>query len=163
MCVCVCVCVCVCLVFVSLLGRAPPRLSAVRGWGCFYGSLAESSSHCLEKWPPHLTLSPRALPPPPIVARRTPHSSYSSCCLPLLFCPALFPLFCVLLSSSSFSTPNVFLLSLTSSLSLLFTVFVFCHKVLNSLDGLSKEGKRRINTWRWKVIRGKKRRSITSL
>ncbi len=31
------------------LGPAPPQLSAVPGRGCFYGSLAESSSRCLKK------------------------------------------------------------------------------------------------------------------
>lgn len=36
---------------------APPRLSAVAWGGCFHGSLAESSSRCLQTWPPHLTLT----------------------------------------------------------------------------------------------------------
>lgn len=45
-------CLCVLRVFTSPLGEGPPWLSALPS--CFYGSLAESSSHCL-KTRPHLT------------------------------------------------------------------------------------------------------------
>lgn len=45
-------CLCVLRVFTSPLGEGPPWLSALPS--CLYGSLAESSSHCL-KTRPHLT------------------------------------------------------------------------------------------------------------
>lgn len=48
---------CISLCVISPTHPSTSQLSAVPGLGCFYRSLAESGLFCLEKQPPHLSLS----------------------------------------------------------------------------------------------------------